>query len=76
MAAGNNQKPLTRKQLFRNWSQERKDAYLAAESAGVLQEVPGGWVINDHFYDKLPFLGAETDALTSYLQFLVIKGDI
>jgi len=60
----------SRKELLRAWSQERIDALLAAEKNGSIKEVPGGWMIEDHFYEKFPFKG---EMLTSYLCMIAHK---
>lgn len=58
----------SRKELLRTWSKERVDAFLAAEKGGLIQEVPGGWIIEGTFREKMPFTG---ELLTSYLEMLV-----
>lgn len=60
----------SRKELLRSWSAERISAFLEAESVGAIQEVPGGWLVDGYFREKLPFKG---EALTSYLQMLAYK---
>ena len=60
----------SRKELLRTWDQERIDALLAAEKNGSVEEVPGGWVMEGHFYEKFPFKG---EMLTSYLSMLAHK---
>jgi hypothetical protein len=44
---------MSRKQEFSNLSQEQLDIFLEAESLGILEEVPGGWLLNGRFTERL-----------------------
>ena len=57
----------SRKELLRTWNKERVGAFLGAEKRGLIQEAPGGWIIEGNFMEKMPFTG---ELLTSCLQML------
>jgi hypothetical protein len=44
---------MSRKNLFRRCTPEQLSIFLEAESLGILQEVPGGWLLNGGFVERL-----------------------
>lgn len=44
---------MSRKEEFQGLSQEKLEIFLEAERLRVIKEVPGGWLVSDHFVERL-----------------------